>query len=75
MRALLATCLLAASLVSQDTIRIGAKRFTESAVLAELMAQTIEAHTELTVEVKTGLGGTMIFSSHAAAYPYNMLDG
>jgi hypothetical protein len=21
------------------------------------------------------LGGTMIFSSHAAAYPYNMLDG
>lgn len=60
MRALLATCLLAASLVSQDTIRIGAKRFTESAVLAELMAQTIEAHTELTVEVKTGLGGTMI---------------
>jgi osmoprotectant transport system substrate-binding protein len=60
LRALLATCLLAASLVSQDTIRIGAKRFTESAVLAELMAQTIEAHTELTVEVKTGLGGTMI---------------
>jgi osmoprotectant transport system permease protein len=60
LRALLASCVLVASLVSQDTIRIGAKRFTESAVLAELMAQTIEAHTDLLVEVKTGLGGTMI---------------
>lgn len=60
MRALFVICLLAASLVSQDTIRIGAKRFTESVVLAELMAQTIEAHTDLTVEVNTGLGGTMI---------------
>jgi osmoprotectant transport system permease protein len=52
--------MIAASVVSQDTIRIGAKRFTESVVLAELMAQTIEAHTDLTVEVNTGLGGTMI---------------
>lgn len=60
MRALLASCILAASLVSQDTIRIGAKRFTESVVLAELMAQVIEAHTDLEVELKTGLAGTMI---------------
>ena len=53
-------CLLAASAMAQETIRIGAKRFTESAVLAELMAQTIEAHTDLTVERATGLAGTMI---------------
>ncbi|MFT4512088.1 MAG: osmoprotectant transport system permease protein [Planctomycetota bacterium] len=60
MRAFLACCLIAVSLVSQDTIRIGAKRFTESVVLAELMAQVIEAHTDLEVELKTGLAGTMI---------------
>lgn len=52
-------CLLA-PILAQDTIRIGAKNFTESAVLAELMAQTIEAHTDLKVELRTGLGGTMI---------------
>mgnify|MGYP002055975932 CR=1 FL=1 len=52
-------CLLA-PILAQDTIRIGAKNFTESAVLAELMAQTIEAHTDRKVELRTGLGGTMI---------------
>lgn len=45
---------------AQDKIRIGAKNFTESAILAELMAQTIEAQTDLEVELRTGLGGTMI---------------
>lgn len=51
---------IASALSAQETIRIGAKNFTESAILAELMAQTIEAHTELNVELRTGLGGTMI---------------
>ena len=60
LKILVVSCVLAVSLVSQETIRIGAKRFTESAVLAELMAQTIEAHTDLNVEVKAGLAGTMI---------------
>ncbi|MCA8953897.1 MAG: ABC transporter permease subunit [Planctomycetes bacterium] len=39
---------------------IGSKNFTESAVLAELMAQMLEAHTELAVERRINLGGTMI---------------
>ena len=60
MRLLCAALGLVAGLSSQDTIRIGAKNFTESAVLAELMAQTIEAHTDLKVERRAGLGGTMI---------------
>ena len=60
MRLLCAALGLVAGLSSQDTIRIGAKNFTESAVLAELMAQTIEAHTNLKVERRVGLGGTMI---------------
>ncbi|HIE69435.1 MAG TPA: glycine/betaine ABC transporter substrate-binding protein, partial [Planctomycetes bacterium] len=60
MRTLFIGCSLVAALSAQDTIRIGAKNFTESAILAELMAQTIEAHTDLLVELRTGLGGTMI---------------
>jgi osmoprotectant transport system permease protein len=43
-----------------DTIVIGAKNFTESGVLAELMAQMLEQHTELRVERRINLGGTMI---------------
>ena len=50
----------AAALGAQDVVRIGAKNFTESAVLAELMAQTIEEHTDLVVERRANLGGTMI---------------
>lgn len=41
-------------------LRVGAKNFTESGVLAELMAQMIEAHTSLEVERRSSLGGTMI---------------
>ncbi len=42
------------------TITIGTKNFTEQLVLGELMAQTIEAHTDLTVVRRFDLGGTMI---------------
>ena len=41
-------------------IRIGAKNFTESLLLAEMIAQLLEAQTNLTVERRYGLGGTMI---------------
>ncbi|MDF1615219.1 glycine betaine ABC transporter substrate-binding protein [Desulfurivibrio dismutans] len=39
---------------------IGSKNFTEQFILAEIMAQLIEAHTELTVRRTFNLGGTMI---------------
>ncbi|MFQ5743917.1 MAG: glycine betaine ABC transporter substrate-binding protein [Acidobacteriota bacterium] len=42
------------------TIRIGTKNFTEQLVLGELMAQIIEARTDLSVERHFNLGGTMI---------------
>jgi osmoprotectant transport system permease protein len=45
---------------SERTIRIGSKNFTEQLVLAEIMAQRIEYETDLRVERKFNLGGTMI---------------
>lgn len=45
---------------SGETIRIGGKNFTEQSVLAEIMAQMIEAHTDLNVDRKLYLGGTMV---------------
>lgn len=47
-------------LPAQGRIVVGAKNFTESAVLAELIAQTIEEHTDLEVERRVHLGGTQI---------------
>ncbi|MEM7206045.1 MAG: glycine betaine ABC transporter substrate-binding protein [Planctomycetota bacterium] len=44
----------------QERVAIGAKNFTESGVLAEIMAQTIEAHTDVAVERRLNLGGTMV---------------
>lgn len=43
-----------------DTVRIGSKNFTEQFILGELMAQLIESHTDLQVERRLDLGGTMI---------------
>jgi osmoprotectant transport system permease protein len=43
-----------------DVIRIGSKNFTEQIVLGEIVAQTIEAHTNLRVERRLNLGGTFI---------------
>ena len=43
-----------------NTVRIGTKNFTEQLILGELMAQIIEGHTDLTVERRFNLGGTMI---------------
>src|SRR5262252_3324933 len=44
----------------QPHITIGSKFFTEQIVLAELLAQHIEARTGVHVERKTNLGGTLL---------------
>jgi len=43
-----------------DAIRVGSKNFTEQIILGEIVAQTIEARTGLTVERRLNLGGTFI---------------
>ena len=43
-----------------DPIVVGSKNFTESRVLGELMALSIEAHTDLAVELRADLGGTAV---------------
>ncbi len=45
---------------ASDVVRISSKNFTEQLILAEMMAQLIEARTDLTVQRRVGLGGTMI---------------
>ncbi|MEJ2696760.1 MAG: glycine betaine ABC transporter substrate-binding protein [Candidatus Sulfobium sp.] len=42
------------------TIAIGAKHFTEQEILGEMMAQLIEARTDIKVVRKLNLGGTMV---------------
>lgn len=48
------------SSADRRTVTIGTKNFTEQLILGELMAQLIEAHTDLKVERRFNLGGTMI---------------
>jgi osmoprotectant transport system permease protein len=43
-----------------ETIRVGSKNFTEQILLGELLAQTIEMQTGMTVERRLNLGGTFI---------------
>ncbi len=59
---LLALLCLAASCWSADpgALRIGSKRFTESYILAHLMAQTVAGATGSRPEVRQGLGNTAI---------------
>jgi glycine betaine/choline ABC-type transport system substrate-binding protein len=52
--------LLAACGRDTSTIVVGSKNFTESVVLAELIAQQIEARTGLRVERRLNLGGTFL---------------
>lgn len=42
------------------TVRIGSKEFSEQLLLGELMAQVIEARTNVRVQREFGLGGTML---------------
>jgi len=60
MHRLLLLCLLclAHTLGAADPLRIGSKRFTESYILAEVLAQTASPHAA--TEVKAGLGNTAI---------------
>ncbi|MGB8452604.1 MAG: glycine betaine ABC transporter substrate-binding protein [Anaerocolumna sp.] len=46
--------------VSQKTIRIGSKDFTEQHILANMFSDLIEAKTDITVERKINLGGTQV---------------
>jgi osmoprotectant transport system permease protein len=41
-------------------IRIGSKNFTEQVILGEVLAETIERYTSLTVERRLNLGGTLV---------------
>jgi osmoprotectant transport system substrate-binding protein len=45
---------------SQPHLTIGSKFFTEQVILAELLAQHIESRTNIRVERKTNLGGTLL---------------
>lgn len=44
----------------REVVRIGSKNFTEQLILGEIMAQLIEAKTDLIVQRRFNLGGTMI---------------
>src|SRR5437870_4520528 len=52
---------------SSGTIVVGSKNFTEQLVLGELLAQTIERETGLTVDRRLNLGGTLICDRALAA--------
>lgn len=45
---------------AQRTIRVASKNFTESYILAEILAQYIEGTFHISIERKHGLGGTLI---------------
>src|SRR5277367_2912128 len=45
---------------AQPHLTIGSKFFTEQVILAELLAQHIEARTNIPVDRKTNLGGTLL---------------
>ncbi|MDO8374440.1 MAG: glycine betaine ABC transporter substrate-binding protein, partial [Polaromonas sp.] len=45
---------------ANDTLRIGSKRFTESYILAQVLAQTAAPHTPTPPSVLQGLGNTAI---------------
>jgi osmoprotectant transport system permease protein len=44
----------------EKRVSIGSKEFTEQIILAEMMAQLIESHSDITVSRQFGLGGTMV---------------
>ncbi|MEQ9321649.1 MAG: glycine betaine ABC transporter substrate-binding protein, partial [Polyangiaceae bacterium] len=58
--ALVLTILVAPTSARAESIAIGSKLFTESRLLAEIMAQLVEGRTDLDVDRKFGLGGTNI---------------
>lgn len=59
---LLVLSLVGCSAGGKDTIKIGGKNFTEQDILVYLMAGVIEGKTDLKVETKPWLGGTLVVS-------------
>jgi glycine betaine/choline ABC-type transport system substrate-binding protein len=55
-----AVATLAGCRARQNTVVAGSKNFTEQIILAELLAQQIEAHTALRLDRRLNLGGTLI---------------
>ncbi len=58
-----AVCVVAVSCGNRDAravLRVGTKNFTEQLILGEMIAQLIEDRTDLAVDRKFNLGGTMI---------------
>ncbi|MBT2299761.1 ABC transporter permease subunit [Variovorax paradoxus] len=53
-------CAAASSHAQEGSLRIGSKRFTESYILAEVLAQTASPHTASPPVVRQGLGNTAI---------------
>ena len=62
LRVIISVFILCSAMLGQDSgkIVVGSKAFTESRLLGELMAQLIEARTDIEVERKHGLSGTLI---------------
>jgi osmoprotectant transport system permease protein len=58
--AVVAVAVVAGSGMTQTSIRVGSKNFTEQIILGEIVAQTIESRTNLRVERRLNLGGTFI---------------
>lgn len=58
--ALCVVCGLSAGAGAQGRVVVGSKAFTESRILAEVMAQQIERETDISVERRTNLGGTLL---------------
>ncbi len=59
---LLSLIMIMSNLLAKDTIRVGSKTFTESYILSEIIAQTIEDAGEVKVARRFGLAGTGITS-------------
>src|SRR4051794_22388854 len=49
-----------AAAAQEQPLRVGSKRFTESYILAEVLAQTAAPHTAVAPVVRQGLGNTAI---------------
>ncbi len=56
----LACGIVTAANADESPLRIGSKRFTESYILAELLAQQAAPHTSIAPQVRQGLGNTAI---------------
>jgi len=56
----LAAILVFTSCAKNDSITIGSKDFGENIVIAEMLSQLVEAHTDLKVNRKLNLGGTFV---------------